>query len=129
MIDVKAVTHAEIKSQRIQLRDRPNRVNVKLRPKDDVLLLIELGQVDVVVIFDSGGDTEPETNRAEEEIVGNLLDRLTRGAPAASPARDGRTASWARRAEARKRSPRTTVNAFRTRGIGWVLKSIMTGAM
>ncbi len=125
MIEVKAVTHSKIKSKRIQLRDRPDRVDVKLRPNDDVLLLIDLGQVDVVVIFDSGRDTEPETNRAER---GDCRESA-RSIDAALPRQLPRRGTVERRLGREEPTPGKGAKKrqgmpSRTRGIGWVLKSI-----
>src|SRR5262249_48704548 len=63
-------------TQSIELSDRPDRVHVDLRADNYVRLLVYLREVDIVVVFDPGGDAETEADRTDEQIIWDVFDRL-----------------------------------------------------
>src|SRR2546430_1734594 len=77
MVQVKIIADPEIEPEGVELRHRPDRIDVELRADDDVILLVSFGEIDVVVVFDPERHAETEADRADEEIVWDLLDGLT----------------------------------------------------
>jgi hypothetical protein len=76
MIEVKAVANPKVEPKGVELGDRPDRVDIELRPDDDVILLVRFREVDVIVVLDAGRNAEAEPHWAGKEVVGDLLDRL-----------------------------------------------------
>src|SRR5438132_2096928 len=76
MVDIECVAQAEIESQGIKLRHRPDGIDIYLGPDDHVLLGVDLGQVDVVVIFHTKCGANAEPDRAHQQVIGNVLDIL-----------------------------------------------------
>ena len=92
MVEVKSVADAEIEPEGVELGDRPESVHIQLRAQDDIALRCGsdenrtrraeehcgavLGEVYIVVILDTHRRAEAELDRAQLEIVGNLIDRL-----------------------------------------------------
>ena len=76
MVDIECVALAEIESEGMKMRHRPDGIDIHLGPDDHVLLGVDLGQVDVVVIFHTECGANAEPDRAHQEVIGNVLDIL-----------------------------------------------------
>ena len=76
VIKIKGIAQADIEPQRVELRDRPDRIHVYLRTKDDIFLGMHIGEIDVVVVLNAEGRAKTKANRTGEKIVWNMFDRL-----------------------------------------------------
>ena len=65
MVDVGGIADTDIESQRIELGQRPDGVEIYLRPNDYVLLFIYFGVIDVVVIFHANACADSESDGPE----------------------------------------------------------------
>src|SRR5215813_11458453 len=70
------ITDSEIQTQSVELRHGPDGIDVELGAKDHIVLLVYLGEVDVVVIFHAHRNAEAKANWTGQQIVRNLFDRL-----------------------------------------------------
>src|SRR5437763_11456341 len=92
MVEVESVADPDIEPQRVKLGDRPERVQINLRAQNDVFLGRSrdrdrarraeeskrsiFREIDIVVVLDTHRGAEPKLDRAEFEIVWDLVDRL-----------------------------------------------------
>ena len=74
MIKVKGVSDAKIKAQGVELGDWPDRVEAQARGNNKIILRVNFGVVNVVVVFGANSRTDSKPDRAQEQIVGNARD-------------------------------------------------------
>src|SRR5205807_5322052 len=93
MVEIKRVADANIEPKRVQLRDRPEGIQVDLRAKNEILLRCGgdedwpgraeenrgtvFGEINVVVVLDAHCRAEAELYRTHLQIIRDLVDRLT----------------------------------------------------
>src|SRR5438270_2186573 len=68
MIEIKRISDAQIEAQRVQLGDRPNRIERKIWSNNKVILLVYFGIGDVVVVLESNTSADAKADRAEQKI-------------------------------------------------------------
>ena len=95
VIEIKRVADAEIQSQRVELRHRPDHVERQVRCNNDVILWLNtdhswskraehdraaiIGIIDVVVVLDANGRTNAHSNGAQQQIVRDPRNILLSG--------------------------------------------------
>ena len=68
VINVNRIAETDIEGMGIELGNWPDRVDVELRSNDDVILLVGLGEIDVIVVLDAERDAKEEADRTEPYI-------------------------------------------------------------
>ena len=76
VIEVEGVADPEVEPEGVELGDRPEDVEIHLRTENEILLLVDLGVIDVVVVFEPSGGAEAEPDRPDEQIIRNPIERL-----------------------------------------------------
>src|ERR1041385_4251843 len=76
VVEIECVAQAEIEPQSVELRQRPQCVDVQLWADDDVILFIGFGEVDVVVIFGAYRSTDAKPDWTRQEVIRKVFDVL-----------------------------------------------------